>query len=149
MTKTDGLALDDQLCFATYTAAQAFSRVYRPLLDPLGLTYSQYLVMLVLWEGDDIPIGKITARIHLDSGTLTPLLKRMEKSGLITRHRNPEDEREVRVSLTAQGRDLRSRVAVARAEVACATNLENADIDKLKQQLLKLRTDLLAHLPDV
>jgi DNA-binding MarR family transcriptional regulator len=147
-SKIDGLALDEQLCFATYTAAQAFSRVYRPLLDPLGLTYPQYLVMLVLWEGDDIPIGKITARIHLDSGTLTPLLKRMENSGLIARHRNPDDEREVRVTLTPQGRGLRSKVATARAEVACATNLDTADISALKQQLLQLRTDLLANLPN-
>lgn len=146
MTKlTDGLSLDDQLCFATYTAAQAFNRVYRPLLDPLGLTYSQYLVMLVLWEHDDIPISQITARIHLDSGTLTPLLKRMEKAELITRHRNPKDEREVRVTLTSQGRSLRAKVAVARAEVACATNLDKAGIEMLKQQLLRLRTDLLGH----
>ena len=144
----DGLSLDEQLCFATYAAAQAFNRVYRPLLDPLGLTYPQFLVMLVLWEGDDLPISQIGSRLHLDSGTLTPLLKRLEKSGLVKRQRSTRDEREVRISLTPEGRALRSKAASARAHVACATNLEKSGINDLKQQLLKLRFDLLRYQPD-
>jgi DNA-binding MarR family transcriptional regulator len=144
MPKDDGLSLDEQLCFAAYTVSQAFNRVYRPLLDPLGLTYPQYLVLLVLWEGDNITIGDIGARIHLDSGTLTPLLKRLEANGLVNRQRNPEDEREVRISLTPAGKALRRKAAAARAQVACATNLDTDGIDSLKAQLMKLRGDLLS-----
>ena len=80
---TDGLKLSDQLCFVTYSAAQAFNRVYKPLLDPLGLTYPQYLVLLVLWEGDNIPVKDIGQRLFLDSGTLTPLLKRLQAAGIV------------------------------------------------------------------
>src|SRR6201981_853252 len=97
------LMLSNQLCFAVYSAAHAFNRIYKPLLDRLGLTYPQYLVMLVLWERDRVAGTEIGARLHLDSGTLTPLLKRLEQAGLIKRTRSSEDERQVLIDLTAQG----------------------------------------------
>src|ERR1700742_2513673 len=97
------LRLDNQICFAVYSAAHAFNRVYKPLLDRLGLSYPQYLVMLVLWERDRVPVKEIGERLYLDSGTLTPLLKRLEVAGLVTRARSTEDERQVLIDLTAQG----------------------------------------------
>src|ERR1700760_1428959 len=97
------LRLDNQICFAVYSAAHAFNRVYKPLLDRLGLTYPQYLVMLVLWESDGVPVKDIGERLYLDSGTLTPLLKRLEQAGFLRRARSKDDERVVLISLTAQG----------------------------------------------
>ena len=97
------LRLDNQICFAVYSAAHAFNRVYKPLLDRLGLTYPQYLVMLVLWERDGVPVKDIGERLFLDSGTLTPLLKRLEAAGLVKRTRSTEDERQVLIALTPQG----------------------------------------------
>ena len=97
------LLLGNQLCFAVYSTAHAFNRVYKPLLDRLGLTYPQYLVMLVLWERDDIPVKEIGDKLLLDSGTLTPLLKRLEAAGLIKRIRSRQDERQVLISLTPRG----------------------------------------------
>src|ERR1700761_5200405 len=97
------LQLDNQICFAGYSTAPAFNRVYKPLLDRLGLTYPQYLVMLVLWERDDVPLKDIGERLFLDSGTLTPLLKRMEAADLIKRTRSTEDERQLMIALTAKG----------------------------------------------
>ncbi len=105
----DALKLGDQLCFAVYSAAHAFNRVYKPLLAALGLTYPQYLTMLVLWEQDDVAVKAIGERLGLDSGTLTPLLKRLEKLGLVARRRDPADERSVRIALTTEGRALRQR----------------------------------------
>src|SRR5215467_14258900 len=96
------LLLGNQLCFAVYSTAHAFNRVYKPLLDRLGLTYPQYLVMLALWERDGVPVKEIGERLFLDSGTLTPLLKRLETAELVTRTRSAEDERQVIVALTAQ-----------------------------------------------
>jgi hypothetical protein len=98
------LRLDNQICFAVYSTAHAFNRVYKPLLDKLGLTYPQYLVMLVLWERDGVPVKDIGERLFLDSGTLTPLLKRLEAAELIKRTRSTEDERQVLIALTAKGR---------------------------------------------
>src|ERR1700748_2899669 len=103
------LRLDNQICFAVYSAAHAFNRVYKPLLDRLGLTYPQYLVMLVLWERDGVPLKDIGARLVLDSGTLTPLLKRLEAAQLIKRTRSTEDERQVLIALTAQGQALKEK----------------------------------------
>src|SRR5947208_4619808 len=102
----DPQRLDNQICFAVYSATHAFNRVYKPLLDRLGLTYPQYLVMLVLWERDDVAVKEIGERLFLDSGTLTPLLKRLEAAGLIKRTRSKQDERQVLISLTAQGEAL-------------------------------------------
>src|SRR5271166_7191954 len=103
------LMLGNQLCFAIYSTAHAFNRVYKPLLDRLGLTYPQYLVMLVLWEGDGLPVKDIGERLHLDSGTLTPLLKRLEAAQLVKRTRGTEDERQVLIALTPQGQALREK----------------------------------------
>src|SRR5436190_22787125 len=101
------LLLGNQLCFAIYSTAHAFNRVYKPLLDALGLTYPQYLVMLILWEREGPSVSEIGERLHLDSGTLTPLLKRLEAAGLVRRARDPADERQVRIALTLKGRALR------------------------------------------
>src|SRR5205809_497971 len=103
----DPLLLGNQICFAVYSTAHAFNRVYKPLLDRLGLTYPQYLVMLVLWERDDVPLKDIGEKLFLDSGTLTPLLKRLEAAGLVKRTRSTEDERHVLIALTPQGQALK------------------------------------------
>ena len=103
------LRLDNQICFAVYSAAHAFNRVYKPLLDRLGLTYPQYLVMLSLWERDGVPVKDIGERLFLDSGTLTPLLKRLEAAGLVKRTRTTEDERQVLIALTPQGQALKEK----------------------------------------
>src|SRR6266487_788832 len=103
------LLLGNQLCFAVYSTAHAFNRFYKPLLDRLGLTYPQYLVMLVLWEQDGVAVKEIGERLYLDSGTLTPLLKRMEAAGLVKRTRSTEDERQVLVALTPQGQALKEK----------------------------------------
>lgn len=107
-SKNDPLNLDRQVCFPLYAATNLLQRAYRPVLAPLRLTYSQYLVMLVLWEHDPVSVGELGARLHLDSGTLTPLLKRMEQAGLVARRRDPQDERRVLIALTQDGRDLRA-----------------------------------------
>src|SRR4051794_978318 len=103
------LRLDNQICFAVYSAAHAFTRFYKPLLERLGLTYPQYLVMLALWERDGVPLKDIGERLFLDSGTLTPLLKRLEAAQLIKRTRGTEDERQVMIALTPQGQTLRGK----------------------------------------
>src|ERR687889_1399847 len=100
-TVEDTLKLDSQLCFAAYSVSQAFNRVYKPGLDRVGLTYPQYLVLLVLWEQDDQTVKQIGEQLHLDSGTLTPLLKRLEAAGVVRRSRDPNDERHVRITLTS------------------------------------------------
>jgi len=105
------LALDDQLCFAMYAASRAMTAAYGPLLDALDLTYPQYLVMMVLWEHDGDRVSKIGERLHLDSATLTPLLKRLEARGLIARKRSHEDERVVQVFVSARGKRLRAKAA--------------------------------------
>lgn len=103
------VALDDQLCFALYAASRAVTARYRPMLEELGLTYPQYLVMMLLWETDHQTVGQLGSRLALDSGTLSPLLKRLTAAGLVTRHRRVEDERSVSIALTDEGRALRER----------------------------------------
>ncbi|MCH7629448.1 MarR family winged helix-turn-helix transcriptional regulator [Novosphingobium percolationis] len=112
------LRLDRQLCFPLYAASNILTRAYRPLLDQLGLTYPQYLVLLVLWERAPRAVGEIGQQLFLDTGTLTPLLKRMEAAGLVSRQRDPEDERRVIVSLTAKGSDLREAARAIPAKMA-------------------------------
>src|ERR1700719_5417428 len=115
------LLLGNQICFAVYSTAHAFNRVYKPLLDRLSLTYPQYLVMLVLWERDGVPVKDIGERLFLDSGTLTPLLKRLEAAHLLKRTRSAEDERQVLISLTSQGHALREKArAVPQAILAAS-----------------------------
>ncbi|MFC4172577.1 MarR family winged helix-turn-helix transcriptional regulator [Microvirga sp. GCM10011540] len=138
----DSLQLSSQLCFATYAAAHAFNRFYKPLLDPFGLTYPQYLVMLVLWERENVTVKDIGQRLHLDSGTLTPLLKRLETAGLVRRTRDTHDERQVRIDLTQRGRDLKAPVAAVWRDVVCATGLAMDELDALKDQLNTLRRSL-------
>lgn len=105
------ITLDDQLCFSLYGASMAINRAYKPLLDALEITYPQYLVLSALWEADDQSIGAVAERLGLDSSTVTPLVKRMEAAGLVSRLRNPADERQVVVSLTDRGRDMQTRSA--------------------------------------
>lgn len=138
------LRLDHQLCFALYATSLAMNRVYRGLLGELGLTYPQYLVMLVLWEGDDLSVSSIGERLHLDSATLTPLLKRLQTAGLIRRERDAADERQVRIHLTPTGTDLRERAAAIPHAVLCATECTPDELGALKQQLEGLRDRLLA-----
>jgi len=108
-SETPSIKLDDQLCFMLYATSRAIQQMYRPALDALGITYPQYLVLLVLWEDDDIPVGAIGARLLLETGTLTPLIKRLEAAELVTRTRDPQDERVVRVRLSKRGRALKKR----------------------------------------
>src|SRR5262245_48046559 len=107
--ETGSLLLDDQLCFGLYSASRAVTSLYRALLEPLDLTYPQYLVMLALWEHDKLQVKELGAALNLDSGTLSPLLKRLEKAGLVTRERQADDERSVRITLTEQGNSLRAK----------------------------------------
>ena len=139
---TEALLLDHQLCFALYSASLAMTKVYKPLLDELGLTYPQYLVLLVLWEQDDVQVSRIGERLHLDSGTLTPLLKRLEASQLVRRTRDCDDERRVRITLTEQGRALRMRAQQVPACMQSRSQLDLSQIAALRQQLQGLRAQL-------
>ena len=133
------LALDHQLCFALYSTSLAMTKAYKPLLDPLGLTYPQYLVMLVLWEGDGIAVSQLGDRLKLDSGTLTPLLKRLESGGLIQRLRDAADERRVLLQLTAAGRKLKARALAVPQAIACATACDLREVADLATRLKQLR----------
>src|SRR3984885_14821223 len=126
------LRLDNQICFAVYSAAHAFNRVYKPLLDRLGLTYPQYLVMLVLWERDGVAVKEIGERLYLDSGTLTPLLKRLEQAGLVRRTRSTEDERQVLIGLTAQGQSLRDKARSVPQSILAATQCSVPELTAVK-----------------
>lgn len=132
------LHLDNQLCFALYACAREVTKLYRPFLDELGLTYTQYVTMLVLWEKDGIAVKTLGERLHLDSGTLTPLLKKLEASGLILRERDREDERSVIVRLTAEGQALRERAAAIPGQVFRQTKLTPDQIAALRGQLHEL-----------
>ena len=140
----DVLRLDNQLCFAVYAAAHAFNATYKPLLEPLGLTYPQYLVMLVLWQEDGITVSAIGAQLGLDSGTLTPLLKRLEAAGLVSRLRDAADERQVRITLTAAGRALKQKAKGIPQELLCASGLTVKDIGALRARLESLAANLRA-----
>lgn len=139
------LLLDQQLCFALYSAGLAMNKVYRKLLAKLELTYPQYLVMLVLWERDQVTVSDIGERLFLDSATLTPLLKRMESAGLLSRQRSAEDERQVVISLTDQGRALKRKAGAVPEGVFCATGCELDEVMGLKRQLNQLRENLATH----
>lgn len=138
------LLLENQLCFALYGAMQAMSAVYRKELEPLGLTYTQYLVMLSLWERDNRSMGCISRELNLDSGTLTPLLKRLQQQGLVKRSRNDVlDERIVNVSLTPQAKRLREKAMSVPQRVAARTGLSEQQIISLRRRLLALTKSLL------
>ena len=138
------LRLDEHLCFALYSASLAMDQLYRRLLRDLGLTYPQYLTMLVLWERDGIGVSEIGARLFLDSATLTPLLKRLEAAGLVRRTRSTEDERSVLVSLTPAGRALRVAAADVPVQVACAAAVPGSrrGVTALRRSLQQLRESL-------
>ncbi|MDB4960628.1 MAG: Organic hydroperoxide resistance transcriptional regulator [Myxococcales bacterium] len=136
------LELDNQLCFALYSASRAMTAAYAPLLDALGLTYPQYLVMLVLWERDGERVSQIGKRLHLDSATLTPLLKRLETRGVITRRRSTEDERVVEVFLTAAGKKLEKRAADVPACIFERSGLTVAELTRLRTQITTLTARL-------
>lgn len=136
----DLLSLDNQLCFAVYSTALAFNRLYRPLLEPLGLTYPQYLVMLALWEHDDVMVGALCERLMLDAATVSPLLKRLETAGHISRTRDARDERRVRIRLTDSGRALRAQAQCVPEQLLCATDLAIGDVAQLRDAVLRLRT---------
>lgn len=140
------LLLDQQLCFALYSANLALNKVYRKLLSQLELTYPQYLVMLVLWERDEIRVTDIGERLFLDSATLTPLLKRLEIAGLLARYRATTDERQVIIALTDAGRALREKAQSVPEAVMCATDCSLDEIVNIKQQLEKLRGKLINQL---
>ena len=136
------LLLGNQLCFAIYSTAHAFNRVYKPLLDRLGLTYPQYLVMLVLWERDGLPLRDIGERLFLDSGTLTPLFKRLEAAELIKRTRNTEDERQVLIALTSRGQALREKARAVPQAILAASACSVTELGAMKNELVALRDRL-------
>ena len=138
-TADEMLQLDNQLCFAVYSASLAMTKLYKPLLDKLKLTYPQYLVMLVLWERDGLMVSELGERLSLDSGTLTPLLKRLEANGLVARLRDVADERRVHVSLTAAGRRLKARAAAVPACLMAASQCSIEELVALTQQIQQLR----------
>ena len=137
------LALDHQLCFAVYSASLAMTKLYKPLLAPLGLTYPQYLAMLVLWEQDGVMVSELGERLYLDSGTLTPLLKRLELAGLIARVRDVADERRVHITLTTAGRKLKGLAAEVPRCIARSAKGSLAELVQLTQQVQGLRQRLL------
>lgn len=132
------LRLEDQLCFALYAATRAMTRTFRVRLEPLGLTYPQYLVLIVLWEKDGLSIKQIGEKLMLDSGTLTPLLKRLEAMKLVRRERDKADEREVRVTLTKEGRKLREAALDARRYVECQVKMSEKEISGLRDDIMAL-----------
>jgi MarR family transcriptional regulator, organic hydroperoxide resistance regulator len=138
------LRLDNQICFAVYSTAHAFNRVYKPLLDRLGLTYPQYLVMLVLWEHDGIPVKDIGERLFLDSGTLTPLLKRLEAAQFIKRTRSTEDERQVLIALTPQGQALQDKARNVPQSILAASACTVEELSAMKNEIVALRDRLNA-----
>ncbi len=134
--------IDQMLCFAVYSAGHAFTRFYKPRLDALDLTYPQYLVFLVLWEKDDLTVKALGDKLFLDSGTITPLIKRLEARGLVERRRDEDDERQVRIRLTAEGRALKSKAAAVPLAVGGGTGLTPDGADALRAELLALRERL-------
>lgn len=145
-SQPDRLRLDDQLCFALYAATHAMTRNYRPLLDAIGLTYPQYLVMLTLWQDGASPIGHIARRLELDSHAVTPLIRRLESDGLVARQRGV-DRRHVVIDVTPQGADLREGAAQAQHQVVCNTGLSDLELAALRRQLRDLSGELASAQP--
>lgn len=137
------LKLDNQLCFAVYSANLAFNQKYRQLLAPLGITYPQYLVMLVLWEKDRVTVSEIGKRLYLESSTLTPMLKKLENSGLITRQRSEQDERQVFIGLTEQGLALKQQAQTIPELIQQTSQCDLQTLIELKHQLEQLRAKLI------
>jgi MarR family transcriptional regulator, organic hydroperoxide resistance regulator len=144
-TPESSARLSRMLCFAVYSASHAFTRVYKPLLDRVGLTYPQYLVLLVLCEEDNLTVKQIGERLFLDSGTLTPLLKRLESAGFVRRVRDRQDERQVRVKLTNQGQAIEEQAASIMSELVCAIGQSEESLLALTEEVAKLRAALFHH----
>jgi DNA-binding MarR family transcriptional regulator len=142
----DPLLLGNQICFAVYSTAHAFNRVYKPLLDRLGLTYPQYLVMMVLWERDGVPVKHIGEKLFLDSGTLTPLLKRLEAAALVKRTRSTEDERQVLIALTPKGYALKEQARAVPHAILSSSACPVGELLTMKNELVALRDRLNAAL---
>lgn len=140
----DARPLDEQLCFSLYAASMAVSRAYKPLLDTIGITYPQYLVLHALWEQDGRTIGAIAGRLALESSTVTPLVKRLEAAGHVARQRNPHDERQVHVTLTDSGRALRRQCGCLAEELVARSGMSLAQLAALNQQIATLREALAA-----
>ncbi|MBX6765759.1 MAG: MarR family transcriptional regulator [Actinomadura rubrobrunea] len=136
------MRLDRQVCFALHAASRAFDAVYRPLLRDLGLTYPQYLVMLALWEHGTLTVKELGLALRLDSGTLSPLLKRLESAGLVRRERSARDERQVTVSLTGVGRDLQRRAAAVPMTIMAATGMDEHELVALRRSLERVTAAL-------
>lgn len=131
----DELKLENQLCFAVYAFSREITKIYRPYLEPLGLTYTQYLVMIVLWEEDGISLKKLGGKLKLDSGTLTPLLKKLEKEGNIIRTRDKKDERNLIIYLSDKGRDLMGEAEKIPNNIACSLPIDEEEIRQLRDQI--------------
>jgi MarR family transcriptional regulator, organic hydroperoxide resistance regulator len=142
MAKRTMPSIDQMLCFAVYSAGHAFTRFYKPRLDGLDLTYPQYLAMLVLWEQDDLSVKALGDRLFLDSGTITPLVKRLEARGLVGRRRDSVDERQVRITLTEEGRAMEARAAAIPLAVIEGTGMELNAAEAMRLELLALRQRL-------
>ncbi len=138
----DALLLDRQLCFSIYSTSLAMMQAYKPLLKSLGITYPQYLVMLALWERDGITLKSLAQQLHLDPGSLTPIVKRLESDALLQRLRDPKDERSLALVLTPAGRALRTKAAEVNAAFASACGLSDTALAGLRQGLVELRTRL-------
>lgn len=142
--KTDTSSLDEalklgsQLCFPLYAASRKIINAYTPILKPLGITYTQFIVFMVLWENDNLAVGEIGARLHLDNGTLTPLLKKMEKEGYISRKRSPQDERTVIISLTKDGLKMKDKARDIPKKIKNCVNLSSEDAGELYRILYQL-----------
>lgn len=132
------LLLDNQLCFPLYAASKELTKRYKPFLDPLDLTYTQYVTMMALWEHDDVPVKELGKRLYLDSATLTPLLKRLEKHGYVTRRRSDKDERSVIITLTQKGHDLRERALLVPRCISNCINMTPEELMQLKSLLDKI-----------
>lgn len=143
MSTTDALLLENQLCFALYSTSLAMNKTYQPLLRELGLTYPQYLALLVLWQTDHISVSTLGQHLYLDSGTLTPLLKRLELADLVRRERSEDDERRVIVNLTSAGRNLKKKASEFPKQILCAAQTSVAELRSVTKALKALRTNLL------
>lgn len=140
----DSLKLENQLCFAVYALSREIIKIYRPFLDHLGLTYTQYLVMIVLWEKDGVPLKDLGKSLNLDSGTLTPLLKKLEQEGLLLRKRDYKDERNLLIFLTDEGRELLKKAEEVPQKVRCRVPMSDEEIFEMRRKLQTILTDMMS-----
>jgi len=136
MEGDEALKLDNQLCFAVYACAREITKLYHPLLKELGLTYTQYVTLLALWEQDGVTVKHLGGRLHLDSGTLTPLLKKLEQMGLVTRERDPQDERSVRIGLTEDGVRLKDKARDIPSKLVCQLGVTGKEAETLRLTMM-------------